>query len=115
MDRGGNNYLYTHRDRVAVRYLEIYGLRDLFADAVTREHGFPHKPAPDAIDYLVDKHGLDKDDCLMLGDRLIDIGSGVNAGVRTCLFDEFGDLPETSCDHRVRTTEELYALVKTMM
>ena len=115
VDRGGNNYLYTHRDRVAVRYLEVYGLRDLFADAVTREHGFPHKPAPDAINYLTEKHALNKDDCLMLGDRLIDIGSGVNAGVRTCLFDEFGDLPETSCDHRVRTTEELYALVKTMM
>ena len=112
---GGKNYLYTHRDRVAVRYLEVYGLRDLFADAVTRELGFPHKPAPDAIDYLVGKHGLDKDTCLMLGDRLIDIGSGINAGVHTLLFDEFGDLPEASCDFRCRTTEELYELVRGMM
>ena len=112
---GGKNYLYTHRDRVAVRYLEIYGLQDLFADAVTRELGFPHKPAPDAIDYLVNKHGLDKDDCLMLGDRLIDIGSGINAGVHTCLFDEFGDLPESDCDYRVRTTEELYELVRELL
>ena len=115
VNNGGKNYLYTHRDKVAVRYLELYGVDGLFADAVTREHGFPLKPAPDAIEYLVKKNGLEKDDCLMLGDRLIDIGSGINAGVHTCLFDEFGDLPEAACDHRVRTTEELYALVKTMM
>ena len=114
VNNGGKNYLYTHRDRVAVRYLERYGLEGLFADTVTRELGFPHKPAPDAIEYLIQKHGLQKDECLMLGDRLIDIGSGRNAGVHTCLFDEFGDLPEAECDYRCRTTEELSAMVETM-
>ena len=115
VNNGGKNYLYTHRDRVAVRYLELYGLDGLFADVVTREHGFPHKPAPDAIEYLVQHQGLDKNECLMLGDRLIDIGSGRNAGIHTCLFDEFGDLPESDCDYRVRTTEELLALVRQIL
>ncbi len=112
---GGNNYLYTHRDAVALRYLERYSLDRFFADAVTRELGFPHKPAPDAIEYLAAKHGLAKDDCLMLGDRLIDVGSGHNAGVHTCLFDEFGDLPEAPCDYRVHTTQELYDLVRELL
>ena len=112
VNNGGKNYLYTHRNRVAIQYLELYGLGRLFADAVTRELGFPLKPAPDAIAYLVGKHALDQNECLMLGDRLIDVGSGANAGVHTCLFDEFGDLPETDCDYRCRSMEELYALVK---
>ena len=115
VNNGGNNYLYTHRNAVALRYLERYGLEEYFADAVTRENGFPHKPAPDAIEYLIAKHRINKADCLMLGDRLIDVGSGINAGVRTLLFDEFGDLPVAPCDYRCRTTEELYALVKTML
>ncbi len=115
VNNGGKNYLYTHRNRVAVQYLEKFGLEKFFTDAVTRELGFPLKPAPDAIAYLVDKHALDKDECLMLGDRLIDIGSGINAGVHTCLFDEFGDLPESDCDYRVRTTEELYGVIKRLM
>ena len=115
VNNGGKNYLYTHRNAVALRYLEVYGLEPYFADAVTRENGFPHKPAPDAIEYLVQKHGLDKNDCLMLGDRLNDIGSGANAGVHTLLFDEFGDLPEADCDFRCRTTEELYELVQRMI
>ena len=115
VNNGGKNYLYTHRDAVARQYLQRCSLEGFFADAVTREHGFPHKPAPDAIEYLVEKHALNKDDCLMLGDRLIDVGSGVNAGVHTCLFDEFGDLPEADCDYRVHTTEELLELVKAII
>ena len=111
VNNGVKNYLYTQRDRGAVQYLERYGLWGLFADAVTRELGFPHKPAPDAIEYLARKHNLPKGDCLMLGDRLIDIGAGRSAGVRTCLFDEFGDLPETPCDYRIHRTEELAELV----
>ena len=115
VNNGGKNYLYTHRDRVAVRYLEVYGLEKYFTDAVTRENDFPLKPAPDAIEYLIEKHHIDKADCLMLGDRLIDIGSGINAGVHTCLFDEFGDLPPAACDYRCRSTEELYELVQRMI
>ena len=115
VNKNGKNYVYTHRDAVALRYLALYGLEPYFTDAVTREMGFPYKPAPDAINYLTEKHGMDKADCLMLGDRLIDIGAGTNAGVRTLLFDEFGDLPETVCDYRCRTTEELYKLVKEML
>lgn len=115
VNNGGKNYLYTHRDRVAVQYLERYGLWGLFADAVTRELGFPHKPAPDAIEYLARKHNLPKGDCLMLGDRLIDIGAGRSAGVRTCLFDEFGDLPETPCDWRVGAPGELLRLIQRLL
>lgn len=90
VSRGGKNYLYTHRDRVALQYLELYGLKDLFADFITGEDGFPWKPAPDALLSLMAKHALSPENCLMLGDRDIDVGAGVNAGMQTLLFDDEG-------------------------
>ena len=109
VSRGGKNYLYTHRDRTALTYLENYGLRDLFADAVTEENGFPYKPAPDALEHLIKKHGLPEHRTLMLGDRDIDIGAGRNAGIPTLLYDDagrYGDLGQTL---RAATQDELYA------
>ena len=111
VSRGGRNYLYTHRDRVALRYFDIYGLTPLFSDCVTGEDGFPYKPAPDALEHLIKKNGLAKNETLMLGDRDIDIGAGQNAGVYTLLYDDegrYGDLGETA---RARTQEELFAQI----
>ena len=84
---GGHNYLYTHRNRTAVDALRHYGLDVFFADFVTGEDGFPPKPAPDALLHLIKKHGLSPDQCIMLGDRDIDLQSGINAGTACALFD----------------------------
>lgn len=114
-DSGARNYLYTHRDKVAVRYLDKYGLTGLFSDFVLRENGFPSKPAPDAIEYLVNKHGLDKKQCIMLGDRSIDIGSGQNAGISTCLFDEEGNLGDVSTSYYCRTIRDVGETVRKIL
>ena len=90
---GGRNYLYTHRDKVALQYLGLYNLSHLFQDAVTGEDGFPLKPAPDALLALTARNGLAPAETLMLGDRDIDIGAGVNAGVRTLLYDDENRYP----------------------
>lgn len=114
-ENGGRNYLYTHRDRVALQYLEIYGLTPLFADAITGEDGFPFKPAPDALEYMIKKNCLNKNETVMLGDRDIDIGAGQNAGLHTLLFDEdgrYGDLGET---RRAANGDELLQAVKELL
>ena len=61
---------------------------------MTGEDGFPLKPAPDALNALIKRNGLKKDACLMLGDRDIDIGAGVNAGIGTLLYDDENRYPE---------------------
>lgn len=109
---GGQNFLFTHRDRVAVKYLEKHGLDGLFSDFVTSELKFPLKPAPDAIEYLIKKHSLKKSECMMLGDRAIDVGSGANAGIATCLFDEDKNLASVPCTMRITSTEALLPFVK---
>ena len=88
---GGRNYLYTHRDRSSLEALNHYGMTPYFADCLTSEvaqaHGFPRKPAPDALLYLMEKHGLNAADCVMVGDRDIDLNSGRSAGMACALFD----------------------------
>ncbi len=83
---GSRNFLYTHRGASTFYYLDKYGIRDLFDDFVTSDNGFPAKPAPDAIEYLVKKNNLDKAQTVMVGDREIDVMAGKNAGTKGCLF-----------------------------
>lgn len=114
-ENGGRNYLYTHRDKVAVQYLDLYGLTGLFTDFVTREMDFPFKPSPDAVNYLISKHNLEKESCLMLGDRTIDCGSGLNAGIKALLFDEFRTLKDSDYTYYTTTIPEVFETIKSVM
>ena len=91
---GGKNYLYTHRGESVFQWLEYDGLWPLFSDAVTRLDVFPPKPAPDALNHLIQKHGLDRGECVMVGDRDIDLDAGKNAGIAGALFDPEGFYPD---------------------
>ena len=48
---------------------------------------FPAKPAPDALLNLMARRSLEPAQCLMLGDRSIDVEAARNAGIAGCLFD----------------------------
>ena len=107
LEGGGFNYLYTHRNRQAVEALERDGMDGLFRDFITSEAGFPHKPAPDALNWLAAQHGLNPNDCVMVGDRPIDTEAGHNAGMAAALFDPdgfYGDLP---LQHRFRKLTDI--------
>ncbi len=112
---GGRNYLFTHRDRVSIQYLDRHSLTPLFTDFVTREMDFPFKPAPDAVEYLINKHSLKRESCLMLGDRAIDCGSGLNAGISALLFDEFYALRDSEYTYYTNTINEVFLCVKSLM
>ena len=106
-EHGGRNYLYTHRDRSSLEALEHYGMLPCFTDFVTSENGFPAKPAPDALNYLVSKHGLDVKDCVMVGDRDIDLDAAKNAHMPGALFDPDDFYADYDALWRFRTMEEL--------
>lgn len=113
---GGHNYLYTHRDRVALQYLEIFQLTPLFSGWITGEDGFPFKPAPDALNHMAARYGLKKENCLMLGDRDIDIGAGIAAGMHTLLYDDENRYPTgVGEDLRCETGEALVRTVRALL
>lgn len=105
--RGGKHFLFTHRDKKALELLGKHGMLGLFTEVITVENGFPYKPTPDAIEYLIKEHSLDKDKTVMIGDREIDIGSGVNAGVHTLFFDEFCVSPKTQAEEIYTSFEQI--------
>ena len=97
-DRGGKNFVYSHRDHVSTDAIRYYGLAPYFTDAITKDDHFPRKPAPDALNYLNNKHGLDPAKGVMVGDRVLDVEAGLNAGMRGILFD-----PENFCEGNAPT------------
>lgn len=107
VENGGKNYIYTHSGQIAWDLLELWGLKKYFDGGVTADMKFPLKPAPDALNYLCEKEGLDKDLCVMVGDRDIDVLAGKNAGMDGILFDPGSYFPDFEATYRVDTLEEI--------
>ncbi len=68
--------------------LDIVGLRSYFKDEVifTRETTEKGKPAPDIFNYVADKLGYDKKNCLVVEDSLNGINAGIAANIETIAF-----------------------------
>ncbi len=104
----GANYLLTHRDDQAKQLLESFNLLQYFTDFVTSVQKFPRKPNPDSINWLIEKHHVDRKKAIMIGDRKLDVQAGNNANIASCLFDPDGIITETgSPDIRITEIEEL--------
>ena len=91
---GCRHYLFTHRDHLAWRILEAHGLRDCFEGGVTQEEGFPKKPDPSGLLHLMRKANVSPEECVMIGDRPMDLEAGRRAGMRVCMLDPEGFFPE---------------------
>lgn len=87
IDRGGRNYIITHRDKSIYKFLKHHNMISLFTEVVTEEHGFKRKPDPEAYVYLLNKYHIDTKNALMIGDRELDLTGAKNAGIKACLFD----------------------------
>ena len=79
-DEGG--YTLVSTDEV-LRRLGLYGF---FDEIITGQSGFPRKPAPDALLYLIGKYALDPSETYYVGDRTIDMDCARNAGVSGILY-----------------------------
>lgn len=97
MAHGGRHFLYTHRNMTAMEHIANFGMSDCFVDRVTSEDGFPSKPAPNAIQALMERNRLDPDETIMIGDREIDGRSGRNAGIAGALVNYYPRLPDGTC------------------
>lgn len=111
MAQGHKNYLYTHSGKIVKILLEQWGIADCFEDIIDSTMKFPTKPAPDALNYLCENHGLDKKDCLMIGDRDIDTDCGRNAGMKGCLFDPDHYYDKADVDYRIENLLELKNII----
>ncbi len=111
--RGIRCYIYTHSGSEVGAYLEKMGVREAFADLMTASEKFPRKPDPTALLALCERNGLAVEDCLMIGDRDIDVAVGHNAGMHGALYDPDGfyDAAVVGAEHNVTRLDELIAVL----
>ena len=90
------NFMISHRDKQVRDILEAAHISQYFTEVVTADNGFPRKPAPDSINYLVQKYKLDPKNTVMIGDRPLDIEAGRAAGIATIFFDSHQEYPQAT-------------------
>ena len=72
--------------------------------------GFPRKPDPTMVQLLLQRHGLDVDDCIFVGDRLIDAEAAHAAGMASALLSE--DAPDGGTTwYQLRMLDDLHHLL----
>ena len=86
-EEGIHSYVFTHRGRSTEPVLRNIGIYDYFDEIITSvDPAFARKPLPDSINYLVDKHHLDKNNTYYVGDRSMDIECANNAHIKSIMF-----------------------------
>jgi len=97
------------------RFLEHYGVRDLFTRVIGAETTRRMKPHPEPLLYAAEAMGVAPAHCLMIGDTTIDIRTGTAAGAQTvgvlCGFGTEDELRRTAADLILRTTSDLLGVL----
>ena len=107
--QGATHFVYTHRGETSNAILDQIGLGGYFDEIVTSLNGFPRKPKPDGVLYLVRKYGLDPMTTFYVGDRTIDMDCAKNAGIQGILYLPEGSycVPNGSETHIVRDLADI--------
>lgn len=83
----GLNIAITHRSPKAIfELLDAHNFAALIDDVFSVKQGYPEKPNPSMVLAALEKHSLNPDETLFIGDRECDIQAGRGAGVYTCQF-----------------------------
>ena len=97
------------------RFLDHYGVRDLFTAVVGSQTTRRMKPHPEPLLFAASAMGVEPAECLMIGDTTIDIRTGKSAGAQTvgvlCGFGTESELRRAGADLILRTTSDLLAVL----
>ncbi len=111
-DNFGENYIYTHRDNETLLfYLNKYDLVKYFKDFITFDDGFERKPSSEAIEFLLKKYNLNKDETIMIGDREIDVLSGINAKINGGLISFNNETVNTKANYYFNSLKDIKSLI----
>lgn len=105
--RGHKCYIFTNRNESVHEYLKNLGLHEYFTDFILSAH----KPSADKLLDMIHAYGLNLDECVVVGDRALDVESGRMAGVDGILFDNDGRVEEHCATHVITSLDELYQFI----
>jgi len=110
IDHKKKNYIYTHTGKFVYEMLEKMGISDMFEFVLDGSYGFPSKPKPDALLFLMKKCNIDPQKALMVGDRDIDTNAAHNAGIAGCLIED-GYYPDCKTEYYIKHLSELKNII----
>jgi HAD superfamily hydrolase (TIGR01509 family) len=97
------------------RFLEHYGVRELFAAVVGSQTTPRMKPHPDPLLFAARAMGVEPSACLMIGDTTVDMRTGLAAGAQNvgvlCGFGTEDELQRAGAGLILRTTSDLLAVL----
>ena len=95
--------LFTNKlQPISEKILDIFKIRRYFSYVIGAESGFEMKPSPTPIEFMLSDSGCTREGSFMIGDSSVDIMTGKNAGIKTCLvtygYGHKGELePDLTC------------------
>ena len=104
---GAKSYIYSHSGDIVLSNVKRWGFEKYFTDYQLGDTDFPRKPAPDALLNLMKKNGLKANECIMVGDRDIDILAGKNAGMVGILMDTEEYYTHLSVEYRITELKQI--------
>ncbi len=112
--KGIANYIFTHRGKSVYTVLKNNDILEIFADIVDGAMGFKRKPEPDAINYLVNKYSMDKENTYYIGDREIDAKCARNAGIRMIFYRSYEKtvMDSSLYDYKIEDLSQLKDIFK---
>ncbi len=105
--RGHKCYIFTNRGDTLHEYLKNLGLYEYFTDFILRAH----KPNADKLIEMIDAYGLDREECVVVGDRALDVESAKLAGVDGILYDNDGRVGAHCATYVITAIEELFPFI----
>lgn len=105
--KGIQNFIYTHKGSDTLVVLEKLGIADYFTEALHGQSGFTRKPHREAMDYLVNRYGLDRAQTYYIGDRKLDMEFAVNSKVHSVNLSQ----PDSLNNTHIASLSELPALL----
>lgn len=106
-ENGAKSYIYSHSGDVVLNNVKRWRLEGYFSGYQLGDTEFPRKPAPDALINLMRKNGLEADECVIVGDRDIDILAGKGAGMAGILMDTEGYYRQLSVEYRISELKQI--------
>ena len=112
---GCNLYVVTNKPHELACYIVDYHFGSLFSRVEGHREGMPVKPDPVLINRIIEEEGLDRSDCLFLGDSITDINTAENAHVPCCLclwgYGNYDDATLARADYTVSSPDRIVDVV----
>lgn len=106
-ESGGKSFIYTNRNETLYGYLEKFNIKEYFEDCILEAN----KPDPTALLEMVKKYNLPLNECVVVGDRSIDVDAAYNCGMDGILYDVDSRIFLHHATHVIKRINELYKFI----